>query len=916
MRNVTFPFLLCLSASRIAFAAAEPLKGDDQWAGIPRHPAVVNSVTYAKDDPNLVSLRGAWEYVAYRHGTGWRQWGFPTTNDWPIAGTLKIPGCWEAQGVGEPAMGVPFLCQDQAPKDVRHFFRGEVWYRRHVEIPQAWTGKRIWIKTGGIRSCGWIWVNDHPVARVAGFCSAWKYDVTPFVKPGEKAKIVVIASNAFSPRNVQLNCANRWGGPWRDIELEATPAGCYIDDAWVRGDFDLRRAQVKVEVEGEGGQSNDSLLLRATVEGEMAQIPLSTSTSSLHLEVPLRHFRPWSPEHPNLYTAKVELVENGTVVQTRYERFGVRKLEVRGKEFYLNGKPFFVRGFGDDSAYPIHGLTPPDRAFHYAHLKKAHDAGFNFVRLHTHAELPEYFEAADEAGILVQPEMSYYMDNPEDDFGYDPLSDVEEIWKTYRRYPSFGSYSGGNEGELGPAAGGLVCDFIRTHDPDRLTIEQDGGMYLRPDFGEGMSTHCTGPLKPWERGSFNPRAFIAHEYLNLCVKFDWRSEPDYTGVILPPVTAEKRANWLSRFGLSLAWGERLQDAQHALQRFWQKQGVEHARMDPYCDGYCFWTIADVVVWNKKCDTYSAQGLFDQFWRPKRNGSTPEEFAVFNAPSALLLDTEGKGDRTYRESSNYATFNNPWIVPDVIEGTNRVFVSGEAIPADFILAHYDHDLELKDAVLEWSFVDAGGETLSSGRHPIGDQPLGPARLVHRGAVTAPAVEKPSKLTLTARVGRIANAWDFWVFPKRPSAERTLPSDVVIVGYGTSEMSAALASGKKVIALANQTGEANILLGWWRIGAQAGTAFLDHPFLAGLPREPYLCPLHFRMIKQGLKLPVAGVSEKDLIVVGEGGDACYLYLSKTLKPNGAVLVIVAGLDVTSPTPEGQALLDGIVDDLDGK
>lgn len=898
-----------------ALAEAERLRGVDQWAGIPRHPAVVNSVTYEKDDPCRISLRGEWEYAKDKLGSGRRHWGFPMTNDWPVVGKLQVPGCWEAQGVGAPAMGVPFRCLDQAPKEVRHFYRGEIWYRRRVRIPSEWEGRRIWIKTGGIRSVGWIWVNDHPVAWVAGSCSAWKYDITPFVKPGETAKVVVIASNEFSPRNVQLDCANRWGGPWRDIELEATPSDCFIDDAWVRGDFDKRKAQVKVEIGGGGERRNGSLSLRATVEGETKEVAFhSTSIPSTYtLEIPLRDFRPWSPEHPNLYTAEVELVENGAVIQARKERFGVRKIEVRGKEFYLNGKPFFVRGFGDDSAYPIHGLTPADREFHLSHLRRAHDAGFNFVRLHTHAEVPEYFEAADEAGILVQPEMSYYMDNPEDDFGYDPLADVEEIWKTYRRHPSFGSYSGGNEGSVGPAAGKLVYDWIRAHDPDRLSIEQDGGMYLQENFGEGRSTHCTGPLKPWERGSFNPRAFICHEYMNLCVKFDWRIEGDYTGVVLPPVTAEKRANWLRRFGLSLGWGERLQDAQHALQRFWQKQGIEHARMDPYCDGYCFWTIADVVVWNAKCETYSAQGLFDQFWRPKRHGASVSDFAVFNSPSAILLDTEGRGDRVYRESSTYATFNNPWIVPDVIEGTNRVFVSGEMIPADFILAHYDHDLELKNAVLEWSFVDVAGNTLSSGRHPVGDQALGPARLLWRGSIAAPEVSKPCRLALRANVGPIANAWDFWVFPKRDRGRRILPDVVVIADYGSPEMEKALSDGKKVIALANQTGEANILLGWWLIGSQAGTAFLDHPLLAGLPHEPYLCPLHFRMMKQGLKLPVEGVSEKDLVVVGEGGNACYLYLSETRKPNGAVLVIVAGLDVTSPTPEGQALLDGIVADL---
>ena len=904
-----------------AFAAAEPLKGVDCWAGIPRHPAVVNAVGYVSGDPDILSLRGAWEYAKYKHGSGWRQWGFPTTNDWPVVGTLNVPGCWEAQGVGEPKMGEPYLCQDQAPKMVRQFFRGEIWYRKTVEIPSSWSGKRIWFKTGGLRSQGWVWVNDHPVAWVRTFCAAWKYDITPFVKPGEKAKIVVIVSNAQSPRNVQLNCANRWGGPWRDLELEATPTDCYIDDAWVRGDFDKRSARVNVEIGGEvekrggGGQRNHSLSLRATVEGETAETPLpsSTSTSSLHLEVPLRNFRPWSPEHPNLYWAKIELVDaDGAVLQTRRERFGVRKLEVRGKEFYLNNAPFYIRGYGDDSAYPLTGHSPADRAYHLEHLKRARAAGFNFVRHHTHAEVAEHFEAADEAGILVQPEMSYYMDNPEDDFDYDPLADVYEIWRTYRRHPSFGSYSGGNEGSLGPAAGKMVYDWIRAHDPDRLSIEQDGGMYLQEGFGVGRSTHCTGPLKPWERGSFNPRAFYAHEYLNLCVKFDWRTENDYTGVLMPPVTAADRARWLKRSGLSLAWGERLQDAQHALQKFWQKQGIEQARMDPFADGYCFWTIADVVVWNGRCETYSAQGLFDQFWRPKRGGATPEDFAAFNSPSCILLDTEGKGDRTYREHSTYEDFNNPWVVPDVIENTNRVFVAGERIPADFILAHYDRDLSLANATLAWKFVTASGETVASGTQAIGDQPLGPARLVHRTTLAAPEVDCPRRLRLVASVGPVVNAWDFWIFPK--TERRTLPKDVSLVAYGSPEMASALAAGGKVIALANQSGPSNVMLGWWQIGSQAGTAFLDHPALRGLPSEPYLCPLHFRLMKQGLKLPVAGVSEKDLIVVGEGGDACYLYLSKTVKPNGAVLYIVAGLDVTSGTPEGNALLNGIIADLE--
>ena len=98
--------------------------------------------------------------------------------------------------------------------------------------------------------------------------------------------------------------------------------------------------------------SSNISVARVTIEGsEGAQFTATTSCFESRtggetvLRVPLADFRPWSPESPNLYTAKVELVVGGEVVQTRRERFGVRKLEVRGKELYLNNRQFFVRGF-------------------------------------------------------------------------------------------------------------------------------------------------------------------------------------------------------------------------------------------------------------------------------------------------------------------------------------------------------------------------------------------------------------------------------------------------------------------------------------------------------------------------------------------------------------------------------------------
>ena len=576
---------------------------------------------------------------------------------------------------------------------------------------------------------------------------------------------------------------------------------------------------------------------------------------------------------------------------------------MRGGEFFLNGRPFFVRGFGDDHVYPLTGITPADRDVHRAHLRKARAAGFNFVRLHTHCEVPEYFEAADELGVMVQPELPYYSDVPTEDFAFDPKRDVTELWRNYRRHPSFAVYSMGNEGSFGPALDAALHRYVKRMDPDRLKINQDSNQaFINPPEA---ADYCGGPIKEWPRGSVNPdRPFVTHEYLNLCIKLDARREGDYTGAWLPPLTRAARAAWLAKVGLDEAWGDRLQDAQHALQRHYQKRGVEWARKDPYCDGYSFWTIVDVVV--AQGDSYTAQGLFDPFWGQKRGGFSAEEFARFNSPSCILMDT-----------------------PD----ENRVFTSGESLPVDFLFAHYG-DAPLKDAVLEWGLNISGTPSNLSNLSNI---PLGPVRKVASATVVFPSVERPAKVTLSARVGNIVNDWDFWVFPPRarrdgrglavaptlkdsmsrlydgvavlgtPEAERAA---VIVVEQGSSEEEAALKAGRRVVAIGAAKGVPNVKLGWWWMGTQVGTALVDHPVFAGLPHEGHLSPLLFRIVGVGLPLRGAGREVKDLLMVGEGGQDCFAYVALRRDSKG-LAVESFGLDLLSGKPEANALLDGMID-----
>ena len=891
---------LLILAAAVCGVTMHGAEKDMTWGARKAHPAVVNPACGVMDG-SVISLRGEWEFSPLggrlRRNGIWNH--YYKDKVWKDVRPIQVPACWEAQGVGEPGMGDSWDQKgDHNPKPIRHKHIGFGWYRKTVAIPYDWAGKRVWLKVGGVKSRGWFWVNGGQAALVENYCGTYKYDVTDLITPGSNATVVVQVSNAVPSRKGLMSAMHRWGGIYRDIELEATPQ-TFIDDVWVRGDFDARTAEAHVSVGGHCEQTPSRV--RFTVDGKTVDAAVASDGETV-LRLPLANFRPWSPEHPNLHTGIVELVENGHVIHVRRERFGVRKLEVRGKAFYLNGEPFCVRGFGDDHVYPITGITPPDRDIHRAHLAKAREAGFNFVRLHTHCELPEYFEAADELGVMIQPELPYYSDMPTESFEFNPVRDVTELWRHYRRYPSFAVYSMGNEGSFGAALDRQLHAYVKAMDPDRLKINQDcHEEWINPPEA---SDYLGGPMKPWSRGSFDPeRPFVTHEYLNLCVKCDSRDEPRYTGVWLPPVTRASRAEWLAKFGLGNTWGDRLQDAQHALQRHYQKQGVESARLDPYCDGYIFWTIVDVVV--EQGETYTAQGLFNPFWEQKRGGFSASEFARFNSPSCILLD---------------------------VQDDNRVFVSGDALTADFLFAHYG-DAPLKDATLEWR-LNVGDV---KGSCKIGDIALGPARKIASQKIVFPSVEKPVKATLSARVGGVSNDWDFWVFPRRerrdgrdlavspslkeemerlyegfailgsPEAEKAA---VVVAEGGSPEAEAALKSGRRVVAIGKAEGVPNVKLGWWWMGEQVGTALLNHPVFGDLPHEGYLSPLLFRIVGKGRPLDDAGYREDDLFMVGEGGKKCFAYLARR-KAGEGIAVESFGLDLLSGRPEGEALLDGIID-----
>ncbi len=161
-------------------------------------------------------------------------------------------------------------------------------------------------------------------------------------------------------------------------------------------------------------------------------------------------------------TATLECEENGEarVIDKATVRFGVRDFGAKGGRLTLNGRVFFLRGEANCAVFPETGYPPMDAQAWRDVLKTYKSYGVNCVRFHSHCPPEAAFVAADEAGMLLEPELSHW--NPRDALVSETAQryyrrELAQILYTYANHPSFVMLTLGNE--LATDERGLLCMY-------------------------------------------------------------------------------------------------------------------------------------------------------------------------------------------------------------------------------------------------------------------------------------------------------------------------------------------------------------------------------------------------------------------------------------------------------------------------
>ncbi|MHC4691253.1 MAG: glycoside hydrolase family 2 protein [Planctomycetota bacterium] len=309
---------------------------------------------------------------------------------------------------------VPF-CVESKLSGIGHTdFIKAVWYHRTFAPPKDWKDKRVFLHFGGVDYECRAWVNGKAVGRHYGGSVSFAFEITDAVKKGENDLVVYAFDDVQSevqPSGKQSTRRESYGvhytrvtGIWQTVWLEARPQR-FLESVHIVPDLDNKRFVLTPTV----NNYKRNIEFRATLltaKGKKAASSQGSAESGNSLVLNVRNPHPWNLDDPYLYGLKLELVDNGKVIDSVKSYAGLRKFHIEGNRCYLNNKPIFQRLVLDQGFYPNGIWTAPSDAALKADIEMSMAAGFNGARLHQKVFEERFHYWADKLGYLTWGEFA------------------------------------------------------------------------------------------------------------------------------------------------------------------------------------------------------------------------------------------------------------------------------------------------------------------------------------------------------------------------------------------------------------------------------------------------------------------------------------------------------------------------------
>ncbi|MEJ5368532.1 MAG: sugar-binding domain-containing protein [Bryobacteraceae bacterium] len=388
-RMLTQPALAVVTPSETAGATGAEARRAPQ--------AIIRAAEASPFEPAAVSLDGEWELMWAEKGLG------PPKEGWR---NVRVPG----------TVHVQWLPADQIyTRAAEWISRKEWWYRRDFEAPRAYSGKRIFLQFDATDYYADVYLNGRWLARHEGYIDPWEVEIPPGVLREGRNQLAV---RVWTPvhyywKHRPYTVKGSYGavdqkpdditalGITRSVRLRAY-GEARVTEVAVNTRLKEGGAEVEVELEADGeteGLEWELTLKPANFEGQPLQV---RSPYTRRVTIPVRGAKlwwTWDTGTPHLYWLDVRLLDGqGQVLDGRRVRIGIREIEKTGWNFYLNRRKLFIRG----TNYYYHlFLSEMDRRKYERDMELMLGMNVNMIRLHCHFTNPEFYDLADERGVLL-----------------------------------------------------------------------------------------------------------------------------------------------------------------------------------------------------------------------------------------------------------------------------------------------------------------------------------------------------------------------------------------------------------------------------------------------------------------------------------------------------------------------------------
>ena len=452
-----------------------------------------------KQSMNYMSLDGTWKFNWVANADQRPTDFYKTDLDDSKWKNIQMPGNWEMLGYGQPEyVNVGFAWRghfNQQPPAVPTKDNHVGSYRREINIPANWDGKRVIAHFGSVTSNIYLYVNGQFAGYAEDSKVAAEFDITPFLKKGKN----LIAFQSF-----------RWcDGSWCEDQDFWRLSGPARENYLYARSKDHRLLDVRVETELKNNYKDGALNITAKLQGNtLAYVGLYdpdgkevivTGTDNVKngvakYQLRVKNVRKWSAETPNLYTLVVSPIQNGGMYSP-YEiiqvKVGFRKVEIKNKQLLVNGQPVLLKGANRHEMDPDEGYNVSEKRM-IQDIMMMKRLNINAVRTCHYPDDPRWYDLCDKYGLYVVAEAN--QESHGFQYGDDAAAKKPEFAKQimernqhnvsmFYNHPSIITWSLGNETVMGD-------NFIQAYKWIKSQDKTRPVQYEQARRGEGTDIFC------------------------------------------------------------------------------------------------------------------------------------------------------------------------------------------------------------------------------------------------------------------------------------------------------------------------------------------------------------------------------------------------------------------------------------------